>query len=143
MQFIIREAKKSDLIKISEIEKLSFDFGAWGIHFLTKFLDNKINRIIVAEADDIIGYCAFSIYDDIIHIKSIAVHPHYRNKGIGKALLKEVINFKKDIFLEVRVSNESAIKLYESLGFERILTLKRYYSNGEDAYRYFLKNKIP
>jgi ribosomal-protein-alanine N-acetyltransferase len=140
MQFIIREAKRSDLIRIAEIEKLSFEFESWGLFFLEKFLEIPYNKIIVAENNEILGYCAFSDEGEIIHIKSIAVHPNYRNKGIAKALIKEVIKLKKDIYLEVRVSNEIAIKLYENLGFKKIKTIKKFYSNGEDAYRYYLKN---
>jgi ribosomal-protein-alanine N-acetyltransferase len=140
MQFIIREAKRSDLIRIAEIEKLSFEFESWGLFFLGKFLEIPYNKIIVAENNEILGYCAFSDEGEIIHIKSIAVHPNYRNKGIAKALIKEVMNLKKDIYLEVRVSNEIAIKLYENLGFKKIKTIKKFYSNGEDAYRYYLKN---
>jgi ribosomal-protein-alanine N-acetyltransferase len=140
MQFIIREAKRSDLIRIAEIEKLSFEFEGWGLFFLEKFLEIPYNKIIVAENNEILGYCAFSDEGEIIHIKSIAVHPNYRNKGIAKALIKEVIKLKKDIYLEVRVSNEIAIKLYENLGFKKIKTIKKFYSNGEDAYRYYLKN---
>jgi ribosomal-protein-alanine N-acetyltransferase len=140
MQFIIREAKRSDLIRIAEIEKLSFEFEGWGLFFLGKFLEIPYNKIIVAENNEILGYCAFSDEGEIIHIKSIAVHPNYRNKGIAKALIKEVMKLKKDIYLEVRVSNEIAIKLYENLGFKKIKTIKKFYSNGEDAYRYYLKN---
>jgi [ribosomal protein S18]-alanine N-acetyltransferase len=140
MQFIIREAKRGDLIRIAEIEKLSFEFESWGLFFLGKFLEIPYNKIIVAENNEILGYCAFSDEGEIIHIKSIAVHPNYRNKGIAKALIKEVMNLKKDIYLEVRVSNEIAIKLYENLGFKKIKTIKKFYSNGEDAYRYYLKN---
>ncbi|MDT7880306.1 MAG: ribosomal protein S18-alanine N-acetyltransferase [Candidatus Hydrothermia bacterium] len=140
MQFIIREAKRSDLIRIAEIEKLSFEFESWGLFFLGKFLEIPYNKIIVAENNEILGYCAFSDEGEIIHIKSIAVHPNYRNKGIAKALIKEVMKLKKDIYLEVRVSNEIAIKLYENLGFKKIKTIKKFYSNGEDAYRYYLKN---
>ena len=140
MQFIIREAKRSDLIRIAEIEKLSFEFESWGLFFLGKFLEIPYNKIIVAENNEILGYCAFSDEGEIIHIKSIAVHPNYRNKGIAKALIKEVMKLKKDIYLEVRVNNEIAIKLYENLGFKKIKTIKKFYSNGEDAYRYYLKN---
>ena len=38
-----------------------------------------------------------------------------------------------EIFLEVRPTNSSAIKLYEKLGFENISVRKKYYSDGEDA----------
>lgn len=139
MQFIIREANRNDLIRIAEIERLSFEFEGWGLLFLEKFLEIPYNKIIVADNGEILGYCAFSDEGKVIHIKSIAVHPNYRNNGIAKTLIKEIIKLKKDIYLEVKVSNQIAIKLYESLGFKKITTIKKFYSNGEDAYRYYLK----
>ncbi len=140
MQFIIREANKRDLFRVAEIEKLSFEFEGWGFYFLNRFLEGIFNKILVAELDEIVGYCAFSDEGSIIHIKSIAVHPNYRNRGIGKALIKEIVKLGKDIYLEVKVSNENAIRLYEGLGFKKIQVLKSFYSNGEDAYRYYFKN---
>lgn len=137
MQFIIRDANKNDLIKIAEIEKLSFEFESWGLYFLGRFLEGRFNKIFVAEGDAILGYCAFSDEGNVIHIKSIAVHPSYRRMGIAKALIMEVIRIGKDIYLEVKVSNENAIKLYEKLGFKRVEFLKKFYSNGEDGYRYY------
>ncbi|HEX2013641.1 MAG TPA: GNAT family N-acetyltransferase, partial [Nitrososphaera sp.] len=63
----------------------------------------------------------------------------HRNKGLGKALMIEGINgsmHKKsdEIYLEVRVSNTGAIKMYERLGFETKSRLRSYYRDGEDAY---------
>ncbi len=140
MQFIIREAIRKDLIQVVEIEKLSFEFEGWGFYFLNRFLEGTFNKILVAESDRVIGYCAFSDEGNAIHIKSIAVHPNYRRMGVAKALIREAMKIGKDIYLEVKVSNENAIKLYEGLGFKRIQVLKSFYSNGEDAYRYYFKN---
>lgn len=74
------------------------------------------------------------------HIVSIAVIPEARRKGIGTALMLHVMKTLKEdynvdeYYLEVRVSNIAAIRLYEKLGFKRIKVIKGYYLNGEDAY---------
>ncbi|MEB3862116.1 MAG: ribosomal protein S18-alanine N-acetyltransferase [Desulfurococcales archaeon] len=74
------------------------------------------------------------------HLVSIAVLAPYRGMGIGKALLSETIRVMKDvydvdaIYLEVRVSNEPAIRLYEKFGFRKVTVKKGYYRDGEDAY---------
>ena len=73
------------------------------------------------------------------HITNIAVSPDFRRKHIGESLLMVLIescrkSMVKYITLEVRVSNEPAIKLYEKYGFRSLGTRKGYYQdNDEDA----------
>lgn len=74
------------------------------------------------------------------HLVSIAVLKQYRGRGIGKALLRETINVMESvydvdaIYLEVRVSNKTAIRLYEKFGFRKARIAYKYYRDGEDAY---------
>lgn len=69
----------------------------------------------------------------------LAVDERARGRGIGARLVRLfeerfLHRAIRRINLEVRVSNESAIRLYERLGFERRKILPRYYADGEDAY---------
>jgi ribosomal-protein-alanine N-acetyltransferase len=74
-----------------------------------------------------------------VDIHNIAVHIDFRRQGIGQALLQRVIEQTRNresslVTLEVRVSNSSAQRLYESVGFVAKGLRKRYYSDdGEDA----------
>ncbi len=73
------------------------------------------------------------------HVISIAVLPKYRRQGIAANLLEEamknMIHYKsKECYLEVRVGNDEAVKLYERLGFKISKTIREYYMDGEDAY---------
>jgi len=73
------------------------------------------------------------------HIVSVAVLPPYRRKGIGQALVNEAMEGMrlynaKQCFLEVRITNTSAINLYKKLGFQVTRTIQGYYVDGEDAY---------
>jgi len=74
------------------------------------------------------------------HIVSIAVLPDYRRRGIGSKLLEQAMEALKDIYgckevyLEVRVSNNPAISLYEKYGFRKVKIIRGYYLDGEDAY---------
>ena len=74
------------------------------------------------------------------HLVSIAVLPEYRRKGVGSALLAKTIEvmdrvYNVDaIYLEVRVSNAPAIRLYEKFGFKKVRVWRGYYRDGEDAY---------
>ena len=70
---------------------------------------------------------------------SIAVLPEHRRKGLGTALLQTAFERMKDrgcqeVYLEVRVTNEEAIRVYEKLNFVKVRTIEYYYSDGEDAY---------
>ncbi len=63
----------------------------------------------------------------------------HRDKGVGKALMLEGINGvlqrkADEIYLEVRVSNTGAVRMYERLRFETKSRLRSYYRDGEDAY---------
>jgi ribosomal-protein-alanine N-acetyltransferase len=63
----------------------------------------------------------------------------YRRKGFGSALVDETIKGVKirqcsELYLEVRCSNNDAVRLYEKLGFSIAQRLKAYYRDGEDAY---------
>lgn len=68
---------------------------------------------------------------DSIDIVTFCVSPPHRNKGTGKKLLQEVLNFAKatqcKVFLEVAEKNYVTIKLYKALGFKRISVRKNYY----------------
>ncbi len=73
------------------------------------------------------------------HVVSIAVLEEHRNRGLGTALLNESMkkikeNGCSEIYLEVRTSNDPALKLYSKLGFTIIRTIPYYYSDGENAY---------
>jgi ribosomal-protein-alanine N-acetyltransferase len=74
------------------------------------------------------------------HIVSIAVRDEYRRKGIAthlitQAMQKAIVNYNtSECFLEVRLGNDSAIKLYEKLGFTKVSRKFGYYMDGEDAW---------
>ena len=81
------------------------------------------------------------------YIAMIAVLPSYRKKNIGKTLVKMFIdecakNNCDFVQLETETCNQGALRLYESCGFIRTKYHKKYYQNGNDAYRlrYYLKS---
>lgn len=88
----------------------------------------------------VLGYGGFWFYKHEAHISTIAVHPQYRGKGLGEAMLAAMIwrgmaLHAGEVTLEVRVSNARAIRLYEKYGFERAGVKAGYYrDNNEDAY---------
>ncbi|MEX0569134.1 MAG: ribosomal protein S18-alanine N-acetyltransferase [Candidatus Njordarchaeota archaeon] len=140
-EIILRRAKTTDLDQIAEIENLSF-IEPYSKELLLMLILSVAIFLVAEYHKKIVGYiCAsIEIYDGPCgHIISIAVHPNYRRKGIGSALIKELINRLKKIdikmvYLECRVSNEAAIEFYKKHGFEIKERVPHYYSNSEDAY---------
>src|SRR5262249_54803806 len=67
-------------------------------------------------------------------ILNLAVHPSHRRRGIAKRLMQNALTSAQGMwFLEVRESNEGALRLYESLGFEQAGRRENYYSNPPES----------
>jgi ribosomal-protein-alanine N-acetyltransferase len=87
----------------------------------------------------LVGYLIISRYVDAWHVMNVAVAHPYRRQGIASRMLEELFRLTEDdrkrgYTLEVRVSNASAIALYERLGFHATGTRRGYYTdNREDA----------
>ncbi len=128
----IREMTKADIDEVLEIEEASFP-TPWSGESFAREIDNPCSFCHVALAGDVlIGYaCASRILDEG-HILNLAVRPDYRGRGIGKllalsVLAKLVSSGCREVFLEVRTSNRTARRLYESLGFRMVGLRKGYY----------------
>ena len=99
------------------------------------------NGLYVAAHDGakLVGYAGMMRVLDEGHIHNVAVLPDYRKRGIGRALISELIKLAKEnglrlMLLEVRAGNEAATSLYQRLGFERRGLRPHYYKNPrEDA----------
>lgn len=146
----IRRCEDKDLPSVIDINMAALP-EHYSDYFFESILKELPEAFIVAEIDGkIVGYImckiefGFSNFRKLGfvkkgHVVSVAVLEEHRGKGLGKALMLEgingVIQRKADeIYLEVRVSNTSAIKMYEKLRFETKSRLKSYYRDGEDAY---------
>ncbi|MEN3046222.1 MAG: ribosomal protein S18-alanine N-acetyltransferase [Candidatus Hydrothermales bacterium] len=140
----MRKAKLRDLPEILKIEREVFP-DPWSIYSFIYELKNPANYFTVLELDGmIIGYLIAGEYEKSYHLKNIAVRKNFQSMGYGKILLEDLIKkakreLKSYIFLEVRVTNERAIKFYEKFGFKKVRLIRGYYSFKEDAYEYLLK----
>ncbi|MFH1576363.1 MAG: ribosomal protein S18-alanine N-acetyltransferase [Candidatus Margulisiibacteriota bacterium] len=122
--------KNEDLAQVVAIERLSFAAPKDE----AVFRHDEIKYLVANENDKVVGYIGFEKIAGEIHIINMAVHPDHRGKGIGKKLMEEALISKEVVFLEVRVSNLPAQKIYEHFGFKKVGMRKGYYQdNGEDA----------
>ncbi len=150
LNFTLRSFKPQDLDAVMRINLTCLPENYTPSFYMSHY-ESFPKAFYVAEADGrIIGYVMSRVERGLSnhkpisvvkkgHIISIAVLPEYRRKGVGRNLminaLKGLKNYDaEECYLEVRVSNIPAIKLYKSLNFEIIRTIRGYYLNGEDAY---------
>jgi len=147
---VIRRCDPSDILPVMEINLKTLP-EHYSDYFYESLLAELPEAFLVAEIEKkLVGYImckieyGFSNFKKLGfvkkgHVVSIAVLSEHRNKGIGRALVEESllgVKLKKadELYLEVRCSNNEAIKLYEKLEFVIKQRLKAYYRDGEDAY---------
>ncbi|MFZ5641977.1 MAG: ribosomal protein S18-alanine N-acetyltransferase [Bacillota bacterium] len=126
--------------QVMETELLSFPTPWTRRAFQFEVTENDFASYIVALIDGrVVGYAGMWIVLDEAHITNVAIHPDYRGKGYGRALMTELLTRAAvlggvKITLEVRVSNKAARSLYKSLGFVEMGMRRKYYTdNDEDA----------
>lgn len=136
----IRWMTIEDIDQVLEIEALSFKTPWLRASFENELLMNNLARYMVCTEDGMIaGYIGCWHIVDEGHITNIAVHPNFRRQGIGKLLIEELMRYARSekiesLTLEVRVTNEPAIKLYQSFGFKSAGVRPKYYQDtNEDA----------
>lgn len=135
----ILKMSDNDILSTAEIEKLCFE-EPWSVNSLKSCLNNKIYHFYVAKLNfKVLGYAGMYVIFEQAYICNVAVLPVFRGNGIGKNLIKTLLDLcvlKKveSISLEVRQSNNIAIKLYDSLGFQIVGKRKNFYRYpSEDA----------
>ena len=140
MELIVRQAEEKDIKPMAEMDILCFSAPWSEVSFEKEIKENHLALYIVAEIGErMVGYAGLWCIVDEGHITNVAVHPDFRRRGIGEALVSVLLEYtvKKGILshtLEVRASNEAAISLYTKFGFQPAGLRKNYYEdNGEDA----------
>ena len=139
----LRRLALADLTSIEEIERRSYR-TPWSRSMFAGELAKPSSICLGAfdvggEDGTLAGYLVVSRYVDAWHVMNIAVDPEHRGRGIATMLLERLFELTSDdvrrgYTLEVRVSNATAIALYERLGFEGRGIRRGYYTdNREDA----------
>jgi ribosomal-protein-alanine N-acetyltransferase len=129
--------REEDIDQVLTIEETSF-LSPWSRKSFETELQKEFGiSLVVLDDNRIVGYLVEWLVADEIHIANIAVHPDYRQRGIGERLMQEVIRNSGGfswIRLEVRRSNKAARELYAKLGFREVGVRRNYYvQEGEDA----------
>lgn len=92
--------------------------------------------VVAVEGPDLVGYAGLAVNGDEAHVLTIGVTGSAQGRGTGTALLRDLLAAAGDrtVFLDVRVDNEEARRLYERHGFVPVGRRRRYYQpSGTDA----------
>jgi ribosomal-protein-alanine acetyltransferase len=139
----VRRARPADLDAIDAIEASSFDADRFTRAALKRLIASMTAACLVAEIEGkVVGYVAvlFRIGTFVARIYSIAVHPDIRGRGVAQDLIEAAeraarTRGARSIRLEVRASNNAAVRLYDRAGFTFLERKPGYYQDGEDALR--------
>ena len=134
-----RLMKQADADEIAEIEEMSFAMPWSRKDFWAEAVNENAVYVVGIVDEKLVAYAGAWISFEEAQVMNVAVHPEYRGNGFGTKLFAKLIDEVKirgatAITLEVRPSNEHAIKLYEKFGLKSVGRRKGYYlDNGEDA----------
>lgn len=135
MNNTLRLMTSDDLASVFAIEQVSHP-SPWPMKGLQESLQNHVAYVLEQDGA-VIGFAFVQRILDEAHLLDIAIAPPHRGMGLGRELLRQLMD---DVlvsgvtiwFLEVRVSNITAISLYQSLGYNE-LSLRRNYYDGPDG----------
>ena len=138
---MIQRMEVDDLDRILDLERLCFSSPWSKDDFLYELNENPFGYyVVLKELDKILAYLGLWMDEDRAQITTIGVDPEHRGKGYAKKLMEHMLEAcsskgVKIYSLEVRVSNQAAISLYQRFGFIQVGLRKAYYQdNHEDAY---------
>ena len=134
----IRPLAYADLPQVIAIERRAFP-TPWSLAMFVLELSKPSGVCLAATIDGaLVGYLVCSRYDTVWHLMNVAVEPRRQRQGIASALLERLFEQadkpSEQYTLEVRTSNDGAIRLYERFGFRAAGRRRAYYhDNREDA----------
>lgn len=136
-----REWCQADVLRVAEIE-CGAAVVPWPVNQFQSCIEGKQHRgFILEQRQQIVGFAIFALVLDEASLLNIAIDPASQGRGWGRRLLEHCLQTvttlgARECFLEVRVSNTKAQRLYSSMGFEVIGGRKDYYpakQGREDA----------
>ncbi|MBI2834796.1 MAG: ribosomal protein S18-alanine N-acetyltransferase [Acidobacteria bacterium] len=136
---IERMVPERDLDELLELEATSFTNPWTRAMYEWEIQHSDVAHIFVLRLQDarLAAFCSVWLVFDELHINNLAVHPDHRRRGLGCALLQAVLDEgvrrgARRATLEVRRSNQIALRLYSAVGFSVAGIRPRYYRNPEE-----------
>ncbi len=137
---VIRDLVEADLEWMAQVERELFGASAWSRELITEDFLYGFTRYRGLEVGGaLMGYAVYGYDGDAFHLMNLAVVESARGRGLGRALVQDFLAEARtvgapDAWLEVAVTNEAALALYRSFGFEDVRVRRKYYQpEGIDA----------
>ena len=139
-QYFLRSMRSSDLDLVVQNETLAYEHP-WSKRIFIDCLRAGYQCWVLANKQQIVAHGVMSVAIGECHLLTLCVDPEYQRLGYGRKIFSLLLDRANKLeaevcFLEVRASNEGALKLYSSMGFTQIGERKNYYpgtDGREDA----------
>lgn len=134
----VERMTEAHLDGVAELERLCFS-EPWSREALKLLLGDEAVGFVCVSDGQVLAYGGMLLAPGEGQVTNVAVHPDARRRGMGNAIVRAMIKDARErgltqLVLEVRISNEAAITLYERVGFYRAGVRRRFYRNPtEDA----------
>lgn len=132
---LIRPMEIMDIKRVMKVERAAYEFP-WTPNIFRDCLRVGYYCCVIEDNTEVIGHAVMSYAVGECHILNVCILPEYQRLGMGKRVIKQLLevgerNGARIAFLEVRLSNIAAYRLYESLGFTEVGIRKDYYPAEE------------
>lgn len=130
-ELLFRPMRKYDIPAVAAIEKAAYPFPWSEDTFRACFTITYYNWVGEYKGE-VVAYGILSAILDESHLLNLCVSPRFQGRGFGRQMMQKLIDEARQqgadtLFLEVRPSNTSALRLYDSMGFNEIGRRKNYY----------------
>jgi ribosomal-protein-alanine N-acetyltransferase len=141
-RFAIQKMNLQDLDEVLSVET-STSLTPWSPNMFIEEMQNPFAYCFVMKRENgskpsVIGFICFRNVTEESELVNIGVHPHYRQKGLGRKLMQFYIDFCnplriKTFYLEVNASNQAAIHLYQCFSYQSFGMRKNFYQGKFNA----------
>ncbi|MGA0734403.1 MAG: ribosomal protein S18-alanine N-acetyltransferase [Steroidobacteraceae bacterium] len=134
--FVIRRMVEADVPKVAESERLGYAFP-WSEGIFRDCIRAGYHCRVMEVEEQFAGYAVLSTGAGEAHVLNVCIRPEYRFRGLGRRMMEHLFDVARacgthDLFLEVRPSNVTAVRLYQSLGLQ-LGGLRRGYYQAEQG----------
>ncbi|MCU7917884.1 MAG: ribosomal protein S18-alanine N-acetyltransferase [Candidatus Thiodiazotropha sp. (ex Epidulcina cf. delphinae)] len=128
--------QQADLPQVIALEELVYPFP-WTAGIFQDCLRVGYCCWVLTLDRQVIGYGVMSVVIDESHILNLCIHPDWQRKGLGNKMVQRLLKIARQhgaetAFLEVRIGNRAALRLYEKLGFVQIGRRRNYYPAADN-----------
>lgn len=138
----VRWLIRRDMAEVLGAESASFEYPWTEEDFMCCLRQRNCIGLVYENREIVQGFVIYELLKSQLHVLNFAVHPLYRNQGIGQQMVEKLINKlsqqrRQEITLEIRETNLAAQLFFSRMEFKAETVLRRHYDDtDEDAYQF-------